>query len=144
MSRILHPSEEASVKCGIGMQPSTPRIENALVLRGDRMNRRCRKCFLKKVCHKKPSYKAWLKTYTKKAVTAILVIALIDLQLSYVLAFMGQVQIAESLSSTIATTIVGVMIGYFLKALFETFFEKREERLNKESESAENTNYEEV
>ena len=63
---------------------------------------------------------------------------------SYVLAFMGQVQIAESLSSTIATTIVGVMVGYFLKALFETFFEKREERLNKESESAENTNYEEV
>ena len=96
------------------------------------MNRRCRKCFFKKVCHKKPSYKAWLKTYTKKAVTAILVIALIDLQLSYVLAFMGQVQIAESLSSTIATTIVGVMV------------EKREERLNKESESAENTNYEEV
>lgn len=119
-------------------------IENALALRGDRMNRRCRKCFFKKVCHKKPSYKAWLKTYTKKAVTAILVIALIDLQLSYVLAFMGQVQIAESLSSTIATTIVGVMVGYFLKALFETFFEKREERLNKESESAENTNYEEV
>lgn len=108
------------------------------------MNRRCRKCFFKKVCHKKPSNKAWLKTYTKKAVTAILVIALIDLQLSYVLAFMGQVQIAESLSSTIATTIVGVMVGYFLKALFETFFEKREERLNKESESAENTNYEEV
>ena len=69
---------------------------------------------------------------------------MIDLQLSYVLAFMGQVQIAESLSSTIATTIVGVMVGYFLKALFETFFEKREERLNKESESAENTNYEEV
>lgn len=126
------------------MQPSMPPIENALVLRGDRMNRRCRKCFFKKVCHKKPSYKAWLKTYTKKAVTAILVIALIDLQLSYVLAFMGQVQIAESLSSTIATTIVGVMVGYFLKALFETFFEKREERLNKESESAENTNYEEV
>lgn len=57
---------------------------------------------------------------------------------------MGQVQIAESLSSTIATTIVGVMVGYFLKALFETFFEKREARLNKESESAENTNYEEV
>ena len=126
------------------MQLLTLPIENALALRGDRMNRRCRKCFFKKVCHKKPSYKAWLKTYTKKAVTAILVIALIDLQLSYVLAFMGQVQIAESLSSTIATTIVGVMVGYFLKALFETFFEKREERLNKESESAENTNYEEV
>lgn len=63
------------------------------------MNRRCRKCFFKKVCHKKPSYKAWLKTYTKKAVTAILVIALIDLQLSYVLAFMGQVQIADAMAA---------------------------------------------
>lgn len=108
------------------------------------MNRRCRKCFFKKVCHKKPSYKAWLKTYTKKAVTAILVIALIDLQLSYVLAFMGQVQIAESLSSTIASTVVGVMLGYFFKALFETFFERREERLKQESELEENTNYGEV
>lgn len=107
-------------------------------------NRRCRKCFFKKVCHKKPSYKSWLKTFTKKAVAAILVISLIDLQLSYVLAFIGQVQIAESLSSTIASTVVGVMLGYFLKALFETFFEKREERLKRELESNENSNYEEV
>lgn len=71
----------------------------------------------------------WLTTFTKIAVTAILVVSLIDLQLSYVLAFMGKEQIAETLSSTIASTIVGVMIGYFLKSLFETFFEKREERL---------------
>lgn len=76
------------------------------------------------------NYKTRLKTFTKKAVTAILIISLIDLQLSYILAFMGKEQIAESLSSTIADTIVGVMIGYFFKALFETFFEKREERLN--------------
>ena len=81
--------------------------------------------FLRRFAIKKPSYKAWLKTYTKKAVAIILVVSLVDLQLSYVLAFMGQVQIAESLSSTIATTIVGVMVGYFLKALFETFFEKK-------------------
>ena len=71
-------------------------------------------------------------------------VSLIDLQLSYVLAFMGQVQIAESLSSTIASTVVGVMLGYFFKALFETFFEKREERLKQESEPEENTNYEEA
>lgn len=108
------------------------------------MNRRCRKCFFKKVCHRKSSYKAWLKTYTKKSVTTILAIALVDLQLSYVLAFMGREQIAESLSSTIASTIICVMLGYFSKALFETFFEKREERLNKESETVKNTNYEEV
>ena len=75
------------------------------------------------------SFHKWLETYTKKAVTVILAVSLIDLQLSYVLAFMGKEQIAETLSSTITETIVGVMLGYFIKALFETFFEKREERL---------------
>lgn len=78
-------------------------------------------------------YRKWLQTYTKKAVAIILAVSLIDLQLSYVLAFIGKEQIAESLSSQIAGTIIGVMLGYFMKALFETFFEKREERLNRSS-----------
>lgn len=72
----------------------------------------------------------WLNTFTKRALTAILFFSLLDLQLTYVLAFMGKEQIAESLSSGIATAIVPVMLGYFLKSLFETYFEKREERLN--------------
>ena len=75
--------------------------------------------------------KKWLETFTKKAVAIILVVSLIDLQLSYILAFMGKEQIAEALSSTIAETVIGVMLGYFLKSLFETFFEEREKRLNK-------------
>ena len=79
-------------------------------------------------------HNAWFTTFTKKAVTVILIISLIDLQLSYILAFMGKEQIAESLSSTIADTIIGVMLGYFLKALFETFFDEREKRLNKKLE----------
>lgn len=111
------------------------------------MRRRYRKCQLKKGRHMQPSFNKWLQTYTKKAVTAILVVSLIDMQLSYILAFMGKYSIAESLSSTIASTVVGVMIGYFLKALFETFFEKREERLKRESESEPEesaNNYEEV
>ena len=77
----------------------------------------------------------WLATFSKKAVAAILLVSLIDLQLSYALAFLGKEQIAETLSSTITETIVGVMLGYCLKALFETFFEKREERLKEERES---------
>lgn len=77
-------------------------------------------------------YRNWLTSYTKVAVTAILVVALIDLQLSYVLAFIGKEQIAEQLSITVVSTIVPVMLGYFLKALFETFFEEREKRLNKQ------------
>lgn len=78
---------------------------------------------------KRVKYSKWLETYTKRAVTLILAVALVDLQLSYILAFLGKDQIAETLSTTVAETIVGVMLGYFLKALFETFFEKREDRL---------------
>lgn len=85
-------------------------------------------------------YRKWLQTFTKKAVAAILVFSLLDLQLSYILAFMGKDQIAESLSSTIASTVIGVMLGYFLKSLFETFFEKREERLKSNSQTFEETN----
>lgn len=80
----------------------------------------------------KQTYSEWLGTFTKKAVAAILFVALFDLQLTYVLAFLGRIEIAEQLSKTIAGTIIGVMLGYFLKALFETFFEEREKRLNKQ------------
>lgn len=80
-------------------------------------------------------YNKWLKTFSKKAVAVILAVSLIDLQLSYILAFMGKEQIAESLSSQIASLIIGVMVGYFMKALFETFFEKREERLKQTSQT---------
>jgi hypothetical protein len=83
---------------------------------------------------RKSSYSVWLKTFTKKAVALILGVCLLDLQLSYVLAFMGREVIAESLSSTIAETVIGVMIGYFFKALFETFFEEREKRLNNKTD----------
>lgn len=86
--------------------------------------------------HRREKKKHWLNTFTKRAVTAILFFSLIDLQLTYVLAFMGKEQIAETLSSAIVTTIIPVMLGYFLKSLFETFFEKREERLR--NEQAEN------
>ena len=100
-----------------------PKEERNCIVRGERMTGGKRE---------KP-YKKWLETFTKKAVAIILAVSLIDLQLSYLLAFIGKEQIAESLSSTIAETIIGVMLGYFMKALFETFFEKRERRLNKET-----------
>lgn len=47
-------------------------------------------------------------------------IAVIDLQLSYLLAFLGREQIAEELSRTIVLEIIGVMLGYFGKSYFET------------------------
>lgn len=67
------------------------------------------------------------KTFTKKAVKAILVIALIDLQLTYILAFLGREQIAETLSGDICKVIIGTILGYLAKSFFET----REEEKNK-------------
>lgn len=47
-------------------------------------------------------------------------IAVIDIQLSYLLAFLGKEQIAETLSITVVTEIIGVMATYFMKSYFET------------------------
>ena len=67
------------------------------------------------------------RTFTKTAVKVILVFAVLDLQLSYILAFLGREQIAETLSVTVATEIVAVMLGYFMKSFKET---KEQEQLN--------------
>ena len=66
-----------------------------------------------------------LKTFTKRAVKAILFIALMDLQLSYALAFLGREQIAENLSSDITKVIIGTILGYLAKSFFETREEER-------------------
>ena len=84
----------------------------------------------------------WLATFSKKAVAIILFVSIVDLQVSYILAYLGKEQIAESLSSTIATVIIGVMLGYFMKALFETFFEEREKRLSRSNDESQDS-YEE-
>ncbi len=60
------------------------------------------------------------KTFTKKWVGRLMYIAVIDLQLSYLLAFLGREQIAEELSRTIVIEIIGVMLGYFWKSYIET------------------------
>ena len=73
-------------------------------------------------------------TFSKKAVKYILIIAMIDLQLSYVLAFLGREQIAETLSVTVVVEIVGVMLGYFLKSFKETKEEEQIRLLEKEQE----------
>ena len=71
------------------------------------------------------------KTFTKRAVKAILLIALLDLQLSYVLAFLGREQIAENLSSNITKVIIGTILGYLAKAFFET---KEQEKVRLQEE----------
>ena len=66
-------------------------------------------------------------TFTKKWVSIIITIALIDIQVCYVLAFLGRDQIAEELSKTIVVEIIGVFFVYCVKS----FFEKKESQKNK-------------
>ena len=70
------------------------------------------------------------RTFTKRMMKAILYVALIDLQLSYILAFLGKEQIAEQLSGDICHTIIGVCLGYFLKSFFETKEEEKNKRMD--------------
>lgn len=82
------------------------------------------------------------ETYTKRLVAVIIFVCLIDLQLSYVLAFMDKMQIAESLSSQICITILGTAFIYMLKAYFETKAEKSsKEYENKMRKTIENDIY---
>ena len=66
------------------------------------------------------------KTYTKKLVKWILAISIFDLQLSYVLAFLGKTEIAENLSMTVVTAIIGTVVTYCIKSFKAT---KEEEKV---------------
>lgn len=74
-------------------------------------------------------------TFTKRWVSRLLWFGCFWITLSYILAFIGAVQIAESLSSTVATVIVSTILGYLCKAFFET---REEERLKFEREKTKN------
>ncbi len=71
------------------------------------------------------------RTFTKRAVMVILFVALLDMQLSYLLAFLGREQIAENLSSDITKVIIGTILGYLAKSFFET---KEAEKVRLEEE----------
>ena len=74
-----------------------------------------------------------MRTFTKKFVKIIMAMALVDIQLSYILAFLGREQIAEELGKVIVTEIIGVFFVYCVKAFFETREEKRMEMYEKEA-----------
>ena len=65
-------------------------------------------------------------TFTKNLVALIVGVALIDLQLSYVLAFMDKQAIAESLSEKICDTIIAVAFAYIVRAYFDNRQEHRQ------------------
>lgn len=67
------------------------------------------------------------ETYTKRLVGIVVFVALLDLQLSYVLAFLGKEQIAETLSIQICVTLLGTIMVYVIRAHFDTRASKRNE-----------------
>jgi len=60
-------------------------------------------------------------TFTKKWVHRLMWCFVIWISLTYVLAFCGKEQIAESLSQTVMTGGVAIFGGYMLKAYFGTY-----------------------
>lgn len=84
-------------------------------------------------------------TYTKKMMGCIVFVALFDMQLPFVLAFLGKEQIAETMGGLIVTEIVGVFLVYCLKSFFETKESEKNRILENQtskqnSESEENIN----
>ncbi|MBQ8249065.1 MAG: hypothetical protein IJY93_04185 [Clostridia bacterium] len=76
------------------------------------------------------------RTFTHVWVSRLLWFSCIWISLSYVLAFLGKEQIAESLSETVATVIVATVLGYLCKSFFET---REEENLKYKREQQKNT-----
>lgn len=64
-------------------------------------------------------------TYTKKMMTRIINVALIDMQFPFLLALLRREQIAETLGGLIVTEIIGVFLVYCAKSFFETKEEQR-------------------
>ena len=55
-------------------------------------------------------------TYSKRVTSIILGVALFDIQMTYVLAFLGMTDTAETLSNALVTEVLGVLITYSVKA----------------------------
>lgn len=69
------------------------------------------------------------ETYTKRLIAFVVLISIIDLQFSYILAFLGREEIAETLSVQICTTLLGTVIVYVIRAYFDTKAEKHNEMI---------------
>ena len=59
-------------------------------------------------------------TFTKIIVICYSVLFAIWVTMSYILAFMGQIEIAQDLSSQVVIVGIATVLGYMLKAFFET------------------------
>ena len=67
----------------------------------------------------KKTTKSWIGSYTKLIVLVIIINAIAWVWCSYVLAYLGRYEIAESLSQTAISTILGTIISYCAKSTVE-------------------------
>lgn len=80
-------------------------------------------------------------TYTKRLVAIIIFFCLFNVQLSYVLAFLGKDPLTETTNQLI-TTILGTAVIYIVRAFFDTWSENKYN--NKEVINELNSNIEEL
>lgn len=66
------------------------------------------------------------ETFTKFWVSLLMINAVVDMNLSYILAFLGREQIAETLSIAVVTEIIGVMAVYLVRAFLDSHFEAKD------------------
>ena len=90
--------------------------------------------FIKKVFKKIKSHRS--AEYHKRMLNLILFNSIGMMWCSYVLAWFGRMEIAESLSETIATVIVGVTIPYFITKTIENI-SKYGSRINRTAKEQE-------
>lgn len=70
--------------------------------------------------------KKWLETTTKQVVWWMLINGTVWIYLSYILAYLGRDDIAESLSRVVAADIIGTVGFYCLKSTVENVFKNNE------------------
>lgn len=70
--------------------------------------------------------KKWLETTTKQLVWWLVVHSTVWIYATYILAFLGREDIAESLSKVIATEIIGTMMLYIVSKTVENVFKHNE------------------
>ena len=80
---------------------------------------------------KRQDYKAKM-TYSKRVTSIILGVALFDIQMTYVLAFLGMTDTAETLSIALVTEVIGVLITYSVKAYLGKRNEENLKHMNNE------------
>jgi len=81
------------------------------------------------------------RQYTKTFVTAITIISVIWISISYLMGIYalmayGTTDLLSDLSKQVCVTILGVSLGYFLKSYFETYSEKKQDLAKEKFEAA--------